>query len=188
MFRAAILMLFFAAATSAGAEPVRFILQQEESRVGFSWFFGKDEINGRMPVSRADIVIDFDRVENSRVSVALDVARARAGFPFASQGMKSPKVLWAAKYPEIVFKSTRARRSGDGAEIEGNLTVRGVTKPVVLNALLFRQRGTVAGDRRRMSIFLTGSLSRSAFGASGWSDLAGDEVRLAVLARIRLEE
>ena len=174
--------------SAAWAAPAPYLLQKEDSRVGFSWFLGKDEIEGRMPVSRADMVLDFERVENSRVRVAVDVTGARAGFPFASQGMKSPKVLWAAKYPEITFESTRVRRHGDGALIDGNLTVRGVTKPVVFEARLFRQAGTQPGDRRRLSILLTGSLSRSAFGADGWSDLAGDTVKLSILARIRLAE
>ncbi len=174
--------------SAAHAAPQTYELQAEDSRVGFTWFLGSDEIEGRMPVSRADIVLDFDRLQNSRVSVAVDVSRAQAGFPFASQGMKSPKVLWADKYPEITFVSTGLRRNGDGAFVDGNLTVRGVTKPVVFTAQLFRQSGTQAGDRRRLSILLTGSLSRSAFGADGWADLAGDTVKLAIRARIKLVE
>lgn len=179
-----IAFLLFASAAVAGPEP--YLLQKEDSKVGFSWFLGKDEVNGTMPVSRADMVLDFDQVANSKVNVAVDVTGAQAGFPFASQGMKSPKVLWADKYPEIIFESTDVRRSGNGALVDGNLTVRGVTRPMVFTAAFFRQNGTEVGDRSRLSIRLTGSLSRSAFGADGWSDLAGDEVKLSILARIRL--
>ena len=173
---------------AASARPVPYFLQKDDSRVGFSWFLGKDEIQGRMPVSRAEMVLDFDRVENSKVNVAVDVTGAEAGFPFASQGMKSPKVLWADRYPEITFVSTGVRRSGEGALIDGNLTVRGITRPMVFVAGFFRQAGHEVGDRSRLSIRLTGSLSRSAFGADGWSDLAGDEVKLSILARIKLAE
>ncbi len=172
-------------ATSATAAPVGYVLQKDDSSVGFTWFLGKDEINGRMPVSQADIAIDFADVANSRVRVSVDVTGAEAGFPFASQGMKSRKVLWADRYPYILFESTSVRRDGDGAKIDGNLTVRGVTRPVTFTARLFRQAGTEKGDRSRLSFRLNGSLSRSAYGADGWSDLAGDEVRLSILARIR---
>lgn len=182
------LLTLFLSVAAVGATPVPYILQTEDSRVGFTWMLGTDVIQGRMPVSRASMVLDFDRVENSRVSVAVDVTRAEAGFLFASQGMKSRKVLWAAKYPEITFVSTGVRRSGDGALVEGDITVRGVTRPMVFTAGFYRQSGTEVGDRRRLSIRLDGSLSRSAFGASGWSDLAGDEVRLTIIARIRLAE
>ncbi|NNE78845.1 MAG: YceI family protein [Silicimonas sp.] len=181
-----ILTLF--AATTATAAPLAYTLNKDDSRVGFSWFLGRDEIKGQMPVANADIVVDFNRIENSRVSVAVDVTQARAGFPFASQGMKSRKVLWADRFPQITFASTSIQRAGNGAKILGDLTVRGVTRPVVFDAQLFRQRGTEPGDRRRMSILLTGSLSRKAFGADGWADLAGDEVRLSILARIELDE
>ena len=185
--RQLILALVFALVASAVfAAPVPYQLLKDESRVGFSWFLGKDEVTGRMPVKSADIALDFDQLDRSRVVVAVDVTGAEAGFPFASQGMKSRKVLWADKFPEIIFESTRIRRKGTGALIDGNLTVRGVTRPVVFEAQLFRPREAAAGDRRQLSIRLTGSLSRAAFGADGWSDLAGDEVRLSILARIRV--
>ena len=181
-----LLALFLALA--AQAAPARYHLQTEDSTVGFSWFLGKDEVRGTMPVSRADVVLDLDRLRDSKVAVAVDVTRARAGFPFASQGMKSQRVLWADRFPEITFESTGIRRSADGALIDGNLTVRGVTRPATFAARLFRQAGTEAGDRSRLSVRLTGSLSRAAFGADGWSDLAGDEVKLNIIARLRIAE
>lgn len=183
-----ILIVTLLSLTAAVAKPQPYLLQKEDSSVGFSWFLGKDEVKGQMPVARADIVLDFNSLQNSQVFVAVDVSNAQAGFPFASQGMKSPKVLWADKYPEIIFESTGMRRNGDGAFVDGNLTVRGVTKPVVFDAQLFRQAGTEAGDRSRLSILLTGSLSRSEFGADGWSDLAGDTVKLSIRARIQVEQ
>lgn len=176
------------AAFASHAAPVPYDLLQQESRVGFSWFLGNDEIKGRMPVKRADVVLDFDQLDRSRVNVAVDVTGAEAGFPFASQGMKSRKVLWADKFPEITFESTQIRRNGTGALIDGQLTVRGVTRPMVFDAQLFRPREAQAGDRSRLSIRLTGSLSRKEFGADGWSDLAGDEVKLSIVARIQAAE
>jgi polyisoprenoid-binding protein YceI len=73
---------------------------------------------------------------------------------------------------------------GDGAQIEGDFTVRGVTRPSTLFAQFYRQQGTVEGDRERLSIYLTGSISRSAFGASGYADMVDDTVELRILARI----
>ena len=183
-----IVIVMLLSLTAASAKPQPYVLQKEDSSVGFSWFLGADEIKGQMPVSRAEIVLDFNSLQNSQVFVAVDVTNAQAGFPFASQGMKSPKVLWADKYPEITFQSTGLRRNGDGAFVDGNLTVRGVTKPVVFDAQLFRQAGTEAGDRSRLSILLTGSLSRAAFGADGWANMAGDTVKLSIRARIQVEQ
>lgn len=185
-FFALVFVALFAA--PAFAAPQAYDLQKEDSTVGFSWFLGSDEVSGSMPVENADVVLDLDRLRDSRVRVSVNVARARAGFPFASQGMKSKKVLWADRFPLITFESTGIRRSDKGALIDGNLTVRGVTRPATFSAELFRQAGVAAGDRSRLSVRLNGSLSRAAFGADGWSDLAGDEVKLSILARLRIAD
>lgn len=185
--RALIPAILFAclAAFPAAAEPIRYALEREKSVVGFAWDFGADEVRGRMPVAAADIVIDFDRLNASRVAVALDVTGAEAGFPFASQAMKGPKVLYASRFPNIVFRSRQVTPDASGALVTGDMTIRGVTRPATLRAELYRQRGTRPGDLDAISILVTGSVSRKAYGATGWSDLAGDEVRLAILVRLR---
>lgn len=170
------------------AAPKPYVLQKEDSFVGFSWFLGKDEVKGSMPVASADVTLDLDRLRDSRVTVSVDVRGAEAGFPFASQGMKSKRVLWADRFPLITFESTGFRQAETGAFVDGNLTVRGVTRPATFLAQLFRQAGTEPGDRSRLSVRLTGSLSRAAFGADGWSDMAGDEVKLRIIARMTLAE
>lgn len=178
-------LVFIFLASSALADPVRYDLKADESRVGFTWFLGQDPVTGRMPVSRADMALDFDQVANSRVNVAVDVSRAEAGAPFAGEAMKGQSVLWADRFPEIVFRSTSIRRDGaGGAIIAGNLTVRGVTRPQVLTARLFRPAGAAPGDRRQLTIRLEGALSRRDFGADGFASFVGDRVELRILARI----
>ena len=178
-----ILLLSFTV-SAASADPISYTLDAAESRVGFTWFFGSDPVQGRMPVSDADVAIDFDRVSNSRVNVTLDLAGVQAGFPFASQALKAENMLWAAEHPSLAFVSTRVAPDGTGAKILGDLTMRGVTRPVELDATIFRKQGTSAGERDELAIRLTGSVSRSAFGASGWSGEVGDEVKLDILAVI----
>jgi polyisoprenoid-binding protein YceI len=92
--------------------------------------------------------------------------------------------LDAARPPEIVFQSTAVTRNGDGARIAGNITIRGVTRPITLDATIYRQAGTAAGDLSHLSVHLTGRVMRSAFGATGWADMVADEVRLDILARV----
>ena len=186
--RCLIVLALVLAPLAATADPVRYLLQKDDSTVGFTWFLGKDAINGRMPVADADLLIDLDEVRRTQVAVSLDLASAVAGFPFADQAMKGPRILDAKRHPTIEFRSRSVTRVGDGARVDGDLTVRGVTRPVTLSAELYRQRGTAPDDLSRLSILLKGSLSRSAFGADGWSDLAGDEVRLSILARMTRAE
>ncbi len=186
--RMLILLLTLAlSAAPLAAAPRTYLLQADQSQVTFEWDFGADVIGGTMPVARADLSIDFAKVANSSVAVALDVKGARAGFPFASQAMKGPKVLDANQFPQIEFTSTRVRAQGAGALIDGDITVRGVTRPTTLRADIFRQRGTEEGDLSQLTIILTGAVNRSDFGAGGWADFAGDEIRLRITARITQE-
>ena len=178
------LALAVGVALPVAARPVAYVLEPAESVVGFETDFGPDLITGAMPVKSADLVIDFDSLANCRIDVVLDVAHAQASFPFAAQAMKGPKVLDAEAHPVIDFRSTSVRAKGDGAEVTGEVTIRGVTRPMVLDAVIWRQRGTEAGDRSRLTVKLTGHLKRSDFGATGWSDMVGDDVRLTIIARI----
>ena len=98
--------------------------------------------------------------------------------------MKGPKVLDTDAYPQISFESTSVKAAGENAKVSGWVTIRGIKKPMVLDAQIFRQKGTAEGDRSHLTVHLTGAIQRSAFGATGWSDMVGDEVRLDILARI----
>lgn len=178
------LLLGAALALPAAAAPVPYDLQPDQSTVGFETDFGPDRITGAMPVKSAKLVLDFDQVKNCVIDVALDVSHANASFPFAAQAMKGPKVLDSAAYPEMTFRSTAVQRAGDGATVDGALTIRGVTRPVTLAAAIFRQQGRAEGDLSHLTVRLTGKVNRSDYGATGWNDMVGDEVRLVITARI----
>ena len=187
MYRLAAALLL-ALASPALSAPASYVLEPTASSVGFETDFGPDRITGRMPVTRADLTLDFDQVANSTVAVTIDVKNAEASFPFAAQAMKGPKVLDAQAFPEITFASTSVSRAGDGATVEGNVTIRGVTQPMTLAAQIWRQKDSEPGDLSHLTVRLVGTVKRSAFGATGWSDMVGDEVRLDILARIARQE
>ena len=177
-------LLLFVLASPAAAAPAAYVLEPEKSSVGFETDFGPDHISGQMPVLRADLVLDFDQVAACKVDVAVDVTGADASFPFAAQAMKGPKVLDAGRFPQITFVSTAVRAKGEGAEVDGILTIRGVARPVQMQAVIWRQKGHEAGDLSHLTVRLTGAVLRSAFGATGWADMVGDQVRLDIMARI----
>lgn len=118
------------------------------------------------------------------MTVTLDVTGAQASFPFAAQAMKGPKVLDSRKYPTITFQSTAVEGTTDAAEETGNMTIRGVTHPAVLQATLYRPHGSQPTNLSQLSIHLTGAVMRSDFGATGWNDMVGDQVRLNIVAQI----
>lgn len=178
------LLLALALATPSRAAPVAYDLQPDASTVSFETDFGAQKISGDIPLEAADLLLDFDRLANCRIAVVLNAARAGASFPFAAEAMKGPSVLATGAHPKIRFASTAIRAAGEGAKVQGNLTIRGVTRPVTLDAMIWRQKGSEKGDLSRLTIRLTGTVNRSDFGATGWADMVSDRVRITITARI----
>jgi polyisoprenoid-binding protein YceI len=179
---AALLALGLAPAAQAGT--VAYKMDAANSTVAFETDFGPDQITGAIPLERADLNLDFANVRNCTVDVALDVTGATASFPFAAQALKGPKVLAAKDHPRMTFTSTSVKGDGDAAQVTGDLTIRGVTKEVTLKAQLFRPQGSAPDDLDHLTVKLTGSVNRSDFGATGWADMVGDEVRIQITAHI----
>lgn len=182
----AILLLLPAAAMAA---PVGYDLQESQSEVGFIYTLSGTQNRGTMPVLNADIAIDFQTFTASSVDVSVDVTGASTGLIFATEALKAGSMLDARNHPTIRFRSTAIRANNPqnlsaGGEIDGLLTIRGITRPVTLNAALFRQQGTQEGDLSRLSFRISGAVSRSDFGAGGYSDLVADTIQLDIAARV----
>lgn len=184
MPRPAILALLALLALPAHAASVAYKMDAANSTVAFETDFGPDKITGSIPLEQADLRLDFDNVKNCSVEVALNVSGATASFPFAAQALKGPKVLAAKDHPRMTFTSTSVKGAGESAEVTGNLTIRGVTKEVTLKAQLFRPQGSAPDQLDQLTVKLSGSVNRSDFGATGWSDMVGDQVRILITARI----
>ncbi|WP_149588213.1 YceI family protein [Tabrizicola flagellatus] len=178
----ALIALGLAPALQAGT--VAYRMDPAASTVAFETDFGPDLITGSIPLERADLRLDFANVRNCTVDVALDVTGAQASFPFAAQALKGSKVLDARAHPRMTFTSTSVKGAGDAAEVTGDLTIRGVTKRVTLQARLSRPKGSAPDALDHLTVRLSGKVNRSDFGATGWSDMVGDEVRILITARI----
>lgn len=187
--RALLIAFLVCSALPGFAAPVPYALQADRSDVGFVYALSGAQNRGNMPVSAATIVIDFDRFDQSTVDVTVDVTRASTGLIFATEALKAATVLDARNHPTIRFQSTAVRPNNpnalsEGGQIDGLLTIKGVTRPVTLQAALFRQQGTAEGDLSRLSFRISGQIRRSDFGASGYSDLVDDVITLDIAARV----
>ncbi|MEM9910092.1 MAG: YceI family protein [Pseudomonadota bacterium] len=169
---------------AAWSTPEDYRLNAAQSVVAFTYQFQGNPNEGRMPVKDARMQLDLGNVPASKVEVTLDASAAKAGFLFATQAMKGPNVLSTDQFPEIHFRSTKITGDLGGALVQGDLTIRDVTRPVTLRAGLFRQEGTEVGDRSRLIVQLTGTVSRTAFGAGGFPGFVSDAIDLNIIARI----
>lgn len=178
------LILLALLAGAAQAAPVRYLLDRDRTEVAFTWYLGPDPVIGEIPVLDAELILDFDNVPASKVSVSLNAAQARAGFVFATQAMRGPKILDTANHPVIRFDSQAVRQEGVAAMVTGQMDVRGRALPATMKAELFRFADAPKDNLDHLVIIVTGTVSRSAFGADGWPDMVGDEITFRIKAHI----
>lgn len=177
-------------ATRGIAAPQRYALVPDRSRVAFLFELSGATQTGTVPVISADIRVDPNRLSRSSADMSADIRGARTGMIFITQALLSAQVLDAANHPMVRYRSRqvilgRDGRISEGARIAGDLTLRGVTRPLELDATLTRPPGSAADDLSVLNIRLTGTLSRSAFGAVGYPNLVADRVDLDISAEIR---
>ena len=118
---------------------------------------------------------------------SLSLERPPAGF---EDTLRGPDWLDTGRYPTIVFRSTRVEPTGARqARITGDLTLHGVTKPVILEATFNGgYRGHPMDPNARIGFSATGSFNRSAFGVSagipapGTTMGVGDAVEMVIEA------
>lgn len=164
-------------ASSVLAEPQRYSVDQNASRVSFFFEIGDQRSKGFFPVLNADVILDLDMLSKSSVTVNLSVEHARAGDLFSTSAMKSQEVLDAARFPSAKFVSRQVVQRGQGADIRGDLTLRGVTRPVKVSARLIRTPDAPK-DNSKLVLEISGRLKRSDFGATGYANFVGDDISL----------
>ena len=104
-------------------------IQFKIQHLGFSWLLG------RFNTFDGEFVLDQKNIENSKVKVTIDVASVDSNHGERDKHLRGKDFFEAAKYPEATFVSTRVEKTGEKtAKITGDFTLKGVTKPVTLDA------------------------------------------------------
>jgi polyisoprenoid-binding protein YceI len=130
--------LVSAAMTAARAAPMydaaTFQVDASHSSVGFSVrHFALARVHGTFDKVSGTVFLDEKSPANSAIEVSVDVASINTREPKRDRHLQSPDFFDAKKYPHMTFKSTRVERSNDGGyRVIGDLTIRGITKSVVL--------------------------------------------------------
>ncbi len=129
--------------------------------------------------------IDFDEAapEHSSVEVRIPTATITTGMDARDQHLRSPDFLAAEEFPFMVFKSTGIEPDGDAFKVHGDLTIRDVTRPVVLDTTLDgivpgMQGGRLAAFEAHTRIKRAdwGMTWNKALETGGW--VVGDEIRI----------
>ena len=135
-----------------------FRIDPSRSTIAFNVRHMLGTAKGKFSKFSGTIVVDRDHPEQSSVSVTIAAASIDTGIAKRDEHLRG-ELFDVAKYPEITFKSRRVKQTGaNTGEITGDLTMRGVTRSIVLNVQLPSQ---AEDSRWRVT---TAPLKRSPFG------------------------
>jgi len=109
-----------------------------------------------------ELEFDPDRPESGRIRLAIPASTVNTGDEKRDGHLRSADFLDVERFPEITFESTKIRKADDRLVVTGDLTIRGVTKPVDVSV---EPNGVVQGMKGRVAGFsATASVDRTAFG------------------------
>ena len=181
MKRIAIVALAAGLALPALAAPETYVIDTNHTLPRFEYsHFGYSTQTSRFDKTSGKITID--RVaKTGSADVIIDVNSVNTGSEVFNGHLKGEDFFDAAKFPTITFKSTAFKFEGDKpVAIDGNLTVKGVTKPVTLAVSSFLCMPHPLAKKDACGANATTRIKRSEFNNGKYAPYVSDEVTLII--------
>ena len=169
------------AVTSAIAAPKTFEIDGSHTFPRFSYsHFGYSTQVSRFDNTTGTVVFDADAKTGS-VDITIDMKSVNTGFADFNGHLQGEDFLDTAKFPKATFKSTKVNfQDGKPASIEGQLTIKGVTKGVTLTVTSFQAMPHPMLKKEAIGANAFTVIKRSEFNAGKYAPYVGDEVRIEV--------
>ncbi len=170
------------AAVSVQAAPVTYKLDAGHTMVLFSWnHFGYSNPTADFGLGEGTLVFDEQHPAQSSVEVTLPLANLDTHVSALDKHLKEADFFDADKYATVTFKSTKVQPlGGHKFKVTGDLTVHGVTKPVVLDATLNKVGPHPMTKAQSIGFDATTSLKRSEFGIGAYVPNVSDEIKIRI--------
>jgi polyisoprenoid-binding protein YceI len=163
------LAILLALALPGAAAATDYTVQSAQSQLGFTGTFQGEPFNGHFNQWTAAIRYDPAQLASSKFDVTVTTASADSGDKDRDGALPTGDFFDTAKFPTAHFVTTGFRRNGAQVIADGNLTLRGATKPVSLN-VSFKPQGAGA------TLDVSGTVKRLDFGVG-----SGDYVDTSVI-------
>ena len=170
--------------TATALRPVE--IDRSHSEVTFQVRHLLSKVRGRFNDFSGAIEFDPEHPDRSRVDVTIQAASIDTGEPDRDKHLRSADFFDVGKYPTLTFVSTSVTpRGGNNYDVAGNLTIHGVTRPVVLPAA-FLGAATDPWGNTKLGFEAELTLNRKDFGLT-WNAaletggvLVGDDVKVSL--------
>src|ERR1700704_193909 len=159
------------AADTFKVDPVHSFVLFSVQHLGIANTYGRfNDISGT-------VVFDRDNPSKSSVELLVQVESLDTHNAIRERSLKSPDFFNAKQFPTLAFKSTKVEGSGDTLKVSGDLTIRGVTKPLTVD---FKKGGEGKGvfGEMRGGGETRFTIKRSDFGMNFQQGAVGDEVSI----------
>jgi polyisoprenoid-binding protein YceI len=175
---AAVLCAF---ALSAAAAPVSYTLDPDHTVPRFEILHnGFSNHIGMFMKSAGKAVLDT-AAKTGSVEVTIETASFLSGHAFMEKVVKEKDFFDVERFPTMTFRSTRMRFEGDRpAVVDGELTMLGVTRPVILTFTRFACGQHPRNKKEQCGGNLVGEIKRSDFGMKAFIPVIGDDVKLLI--------
>jgi len=171
-------------ATPVERAPVVWRIDPVHSGVNFRIRHFVTKVRGKFTDFRGTITADPQAWENASIDVEIRTASITTENEKRDNHLRSSDFFAADSFPTITFRSTRIERRGENAKIYGMLTMRGVTKPVVLDGHFNGIARTPDGER--VGFEATATIDRTQYGVTwnrameGGGAMLGDDVEVEI--------
>ena len=169
-------------ATFTVAKPVDYKIDPTHTATVFTWnHFGFSTPSANFSDIQGTISVDTAKPADSSVNVTIPLSSLNTNVKALDEHLKTADFFDAEKYPNITFKSTKVQALGKNKyKITGNLTVKDVTKPVVLDAVLNKTGAHPMTKAETVGFNATTSFDRSAFGVGAYVPNVGDKITVNI--------
>lgn len=158
----------------------------DASHTSASWtveHMGYSHFSGKFPGITGTLVLDEAKPENSKVNITVNTGDVVTGVDKLNEHLKTDSFFNVAKFPTATFVSTKVEPTGkDTAKVTGNLTLLGVTKPIVLDVKLNKQGDHPMMHKKWVGFDATTTVKRSDFGMSYGVAMVSDDVPVTIEA------
>ncbi|MDA8129085.1 MAG: YceI family protein [Betaproteobacteria bacterium] len=181
MKRLAIALAFASFAAGAYAAPVTYAIDTTHTQPRFEYnHFGYSNQVHSFDKTSGTVVYDA-QARTGSVDVTIDATSVNTGYPLLDKHIQDEDFFDTAKYPTITFKSTSVKFDGDKpVSVEGNLTVKGITKPVTLTITSFQAMPHPIMKKDAIGANAVTKIKRTEFNMGKYAPYVSDDVILQI--------
>ena len=184
---ATIMTAGFMTASVANAAPQKYTI--DASHTAVTWHinhFGFSTPTGKFMNVEGAITLDEENPENSSVEVTIPIDKINTGVPDLDAHLKKEDFFNVEKYPTATFVSNKVELVSDKeAKVHGDLTLHGVTKPVVLDVQLNKLAENMF-KKQTAGFTASTMIKRCDFGITTYLPNLGDEIKIEIESEANL--